>query len=143
MLHLPHPDDGPVAITMEFQIDPVNRARFLDHMRDVRLMHLRNGAFSWRLDEDLSAWHCFRLEMLVASWSEHLLQHERMTKEEQENIEAAWTLDVRPDGPVVKHFISVDKELMGGKRLSSIEPPPHAGYGPGVSIQKRDAEPVI
>jgi MFS family permease len=143
MLNQPHPDDGPVAITMEFHIDPVNRARFLDYMRDVRLMHLRNGAFSWRLDEDLSAWHSFRLEMLVASWSEHLLQHERMTKEEQENIEAAWTLDVRPDGPVVKHFISVDKELMGGKRLSSVEPPPHAGYGPGVPIQKRDAEPVI
>ena len=143
MLHLPHPDDGPVAITMEFQIDPVNRARFLDYMRDVRLMHLRNGAFSWRLDEDLSAWHCFRLEMLVASWSEHLLQHERMTKEEQENVEAAWILDVRPDGPVVKHFISVDKELMGGKRLSSIEAPPHAGYGPRVPIEKRDVEPVI
>ena len=143
MLHLPHPDDGPVAITMEFQIDPVNRARFLDYMRDIRLMHLRNGAFSWRLDEDLSAWHCFRLEMLVASWSEHLLQHERMTKEEQENVEAAWILDVRPDGPVVKHFISVDKELMGGKRLSSIEAPPHAGYGPRVPIEKRDVEPVI
>jgi MFS family permease len=143
MLHLPHPDDGPVAITMEFQIDPVNRARFLDYMRNVRLMHLRNGAFSWRLDEDLSAWHCFRLEMLVASWSEHLLQHERMTREEQENIEAAWVLDVRPDGPVVKHFISVDKELMGGKRLSSIEAPPQAGYGPRVAIEKRDVEPVI
>jgi hypothetical protein len=24
-------------------------------------------------------------------------------------------LDVRPDGPVVTHFISVDKELLGGK----------------------------
>jgi MFS family permease len=143
MLHLPHPDDGPVAITMEFHIDPVNRAKFLDYMREVRLMHLRNGAFSWRLDEDLSAWHCFRLEMLVASWSEHLLQHERMTREEQENVEAAWNLDVRPDGPVVKHFISVDKELMGGKRLSSIEPPPHAGYGRRVPIEKRDVEPVI
>ncbi len=43
-------------------------------------MHLRNGAFSWRLDEDLAECHVFRVEMLVASWSEHLLQHERMTK---------------------------------------------------------------
>jgi MFS family permease len=143
MLHLPHPDDGPVAITMEFQIDPVNRARFLEYMRNVRLMHLRNGAFSWRLDEDLSACHCFRLEMLIASWSEHLLQHERATKEEQENVEAAWKLDARPDGPLVKHFISVDKELMGGKRLSSIEAPSHPGYGRRVTVEKRDVEAAI
>ena len=84
-------------------------------MREVRLMHLRNGAFSWRLNEDLSECHVFRVEMLVASWSEHLLQGERITKEEQRNLECAWSLDMRPDGPVVEHFISVDKELLGGK----------------------------
>ena len=104
-----------MAITIDFQIDPATRARFLEVMRAVRLMHLRNGAFSWRLDEDLSECHLFRLEMLVASWSEHLLQHERITKEEQINIEKAWSLDIRPDGPGVKHFISVNKELLGGK----------------------------
>jgi len=54
--------------------------------------------------------------MLVASWSEHLLQNERVTKEEHRSLERAWSLDVRPDCPVVKHFISVDKELLGGKR---------------------------
>jgi MFS family permease len=128
MLHIPRPEDGPVAITIDFQIDAVNRTRFLELMREVRLMHMRNGAFSWSLDEDLSECHFFRLEMLVASWSEHLLQHERITREEQSNLEKAWSLDVRPDGPVVKHFISVNKELLGGKRLSPCTPPP-AGHG--------------
>jgi hypothetical protein len=128
MLHTPHPDDGPVAITIDFQIDAVNRTQFLELMRAVRLMHLRNGAFSWRLDEDLSECHFFRLEMLVASWSEHLLQHERITKEEHRNFEKAWSLDIRPDGPAVKHFISVNKELLGGKRVSPCGPPPE-GYG--------------
>jgi hypothetical protein len=66
----------------------------------------------------------FRVEMLVASWSEHLLQHERVTKEEQRNLERAWSLDVRPDGPVVKHFISVDKELLGARRAEPCTPPP-------------------
>jgi hypothetical protein len=136
MLHLPHPDDGPVTITMEFQIDPANRSRFMELMRDIRLMHLRNGAFSWRLDEDLAELNFFRIEMLVASWSEHLLQHERITKEEHENIEAAWELDLRPDGPTVKHFISVDKELSGGKRVDACPPPP-------VRLQKRDFESAV
>jgi MFS family permease len=128
MLHVPRPEDGPVAITIDFQVDAVNRERFLELMRAVRLMHLRNGAYSWRLDEDLSECHLFRVEMLVASWSEHLLQHERITKEEHISIEKAWSLDIRPDGPLVKHFISVNKELLGGKRAEPCLPPP-VGHG--------------
>jgi hypothetical protein len=142
MLHVPRPDDGPVTITMEFQIDVVNRTRFLQLMREVRLMHLRNGAFSWRLDEDLAESRSFRLEMLVASWSEHLLQHERITKEEQRNLEKAWSLDIRPDGPVVKHFISVNRELLGGKRPGPCAPPP-SGYKPPAQLEDVSAERAV
>jgi MFS family permease len=142
MLHLPHPDDGPVAITIEFQIDPMNRLSFLELMRAIRLMHLRNGAFSWRLDEDLSECDFFRLEMLIASWSEHLLQHERITKEEQSNIEKVWNLDTRPDGPVVRHFISVNKELLGGKRAGPCAPPP-PGQGRPLRHEDANAERVV
>ncbi|MBV9672808.1 MAG: MFS transporter, partial [Verrucomicrobia bacterium] len=116
-LQQPQPDDGPVSITIEFRIDPSNRAKFLKIMREVRLMHLRNGAYSWRLDEDLTDPNVFRLEMLVASWSEHLLQHERTTKNEQSFLEQAWLLDTQEGGPVVKHHLSVNKEVLGGKRI--------------------------
>jgi predicted MFS family arabinose efflux permease len=142
MLNTPQPDDGPVTITFDFHIDAVNRARFIDLMREVRLMHLRNGAFSWRLDEDLAECHVFRVEMLVASWSEHLLQHERMTKEEQHILERAWSLDVRPDGPIVKHFISVNKELLGGNRAEPRAPPP-AGHGRPAQLEDASAESVV
>jgi hypothetical protein len=73
--------------------------------------------------------------MLVASWSEHLLQHERITKEEQRNLEKAWSLDIRPDGPVVKHFISVNRELLGGKPVGPCPPPP-SGYIPPAELEK-------
>jgi MFS family permease len=142
MLHVPRPEDGPVAITIDFQIAAVNRVRFLELMRAVRLMHLRNGAFSWRLDEDLSECHFFRLEMLVASWSEHLLQHERITKEEHVNIEKAWSLDIRPDGPNVKHFISVNKELLGGKQNDPFVPP-SAGQGHPARQEDMNAERLV
>ncbi len=142
MLDAPHPDDGPVAITMDFQIDVINRTRFLQLMREVRLMHLRNGAFSWRLDENLAEHRAFRLEMLVASWSEHLLQHERITKEEQRNLEKAWSLDIRPEGPVVKHFISVNRELLGGKRVGPCAPPP-SGYISSAQLEDVSTERVI
>ena len=54
-----------MTITFCFHIDVVNRARFLDLMREVRLMHLRNGAFSWRLDEDLSERTSFESRCLL------------------------------------------------------------------------------
>src|SRR6516162_3331636 len=142
MLNIPEPDDGPVTITYNFHIDAVNRERFMELMREVRLMHLRNGAFTWRLDEDLAECHVFRVEMLVASWSEHRLQHERITSEEQRNLERARSLDVRPDGPVVKHFISVNKELLGGKRQSPCPPPP-AGHGHPVQFENAREESVV
>ena len=124
MLHEPAPSDGPVTITIEFQIDAKDREKFLAYMREVRLMHLRNGAFSWRLDEDMANCNRFRLEMQVASWSEHLLQHERYTKGEQKYWEKVWKMDTRPEGPEVKHYLSVGKELMGGRRLAPCSPPP-------------------
>lgn len=123
-LNTPRPEDGPVAITMEFEIDPLNRALFISLMREVRLMHLRNGAFSWRLDEDLSGCHRFRLQMLVSSWSEHLLQHERITKAEQSYLERAWSLDLREAGPDVKHYLSVERELLNGRPALAIEETP-------------------
>ena len=142
MLNIPQPDDGPVTITFNFHIDAVNRELFMDLMREVRLMHLRNGAFTWRLDEDLAECHVFRVEMLVASWSEHLLQHERITREEQRNLERAWSLDVRPGGPVVKHFISVNKELLGGKRQSPCPPPPE-GHDHPAQFENAREESVV
>ena len=54
-------------------------------------------------------------------------------------MEKAWSLDIRPDGPVVKHFISVNKELLGGKRTDPFVPPP-AGHGRPVRHEDVNAE---
>jgi hypothetical protein len=47
LIALPQPQDGPVAITYEFEVDRVREDEFMELMRQVRLIHLRNGAFSW------------------------------------------------------------------------------------------------
>jgi MFS family permease len=141
-LHTPAPSDGPVTITVEFQIDSKDRDKFLTYMREVRLMHLRNGAFSWRIDEDMANCHRFRLEMHVASWSEHLLQHERYTKGEQKYWEKVWKMDTRPEGPEVRHYLSVNKELMGGRRISPCAPPP-AGRPLEMPIQELTEQDAV
>jgi MFS family permease len=108
----PRPSDGPVVVTMEFEIAPVDRWKFLRLMREMRLTYLRNGAFRWQLDEDLEKPNYFRMEMMVVSWSEHLLQHERMTKQELMMWQTVWRLHCGKGEPVVKHYLSLNREFL-------------------------------
>jgi len=89
LIYLPQPKDGPVAVTYEFNLDPARAPEFIKLMNKVRMIHLRNGAFTWRLHEDLTRHNTFRIEMLVPSWTQHLLQQERMTKAERAIIDQA------------------------------------------------------
>lgn len=111
LIHVPQPHDGPVSITIEFQVDRKRGREFLDALREVRLIHLRNGAFSWRLHEDLGSLNTYRVELMVPSWTEYLLEQERMTKSEQEVIDKAWALHVGENPPAVRQFLCVNREL--------------------------------
>jgi MFS family permease len=110
-IHLPQPHDGPVSVTMEFEVDQSQGKEFLERLREVRLAHLRNGAFSWRLHEDLDRVNSYRLEMMVPSWTEYLLEQERLTKSEEGTIEKAWALHVGEIPPLERHFLCVNREL--------------------------------
>jgi MFS family permease len=102
---------GPFSITMEFKIDSMRRREFVNLMREVRLIHLRNGAHRWGLHEDLARPNTFRLEMVVPSWNGHLLQLERMTKAEEELLRKAWSLHLGTSPPEERSYISMSKEL--------------------------------
>ncbi len=43
-----------------------------------------NGANRWHLHKDLKQSNKFRMEVVVPSWKQHLLQLERMTKNEKD-----------------------------------------------------------
>ena len=88
----PQPREGPVAITFEIEVDRMRGREFLLLMREVRLIHRRNGAFSWRLNEDLTRSNIYRIEMMIPSWTGYLRQRERLTKAEQETINKVWRL---------------------------------------------------
>jgi MFS family permease len=111
LIHIPAPHDGPVAIMIDVEIDRIRGQVMLDVLREVRLIHLRNGAFSWRLHEDLSRPNTYRMEMLYPSWTEYVLMQERMTKNEQAVIDKARAYHVGPNPPDFRHFLCVNREL--------------------------------
>jgi len=111
LIYTPEPRDGPMSITVEFKVDCAHGREFINLMREVRLIHLRNGAYSWRLDEDITRPNTLRLEMIVPSWNEHLLQKERMTKAEKELLEKASSLHIGTTAPEERIYLSVNKDL--------------------------------
>jgi len=122
---LPAPKDGPVSITTEFSVDPTRRNQCIELMRDARLIFLRNGANRWHLYEDLKHPNKFRMEVVVPSWKQHLLQSERMTKSEKEVIDKLRALRTDSNPPEEWVSLSVEKEVLS-KRVRTAGLPP--GY---------------
>jgi len=111
LVNNPQPRDGPVVITFEIEVDRMRGREFLGLMREVRLIHRRNGAFAWRLDEDLTRSNIYRIEMMVPSWAGYLLQRERLTKAEQETIKKVWRLHVGEGVPQERYYLCANREL--------------------------------
>ena len=122
---LPAPQDGPVSITAEFNVDPTRRNDCIELMRDARLIFLRSGAYRWHLYEDLKQPNKFRMEVVVPSWKQHLLQRERMTKNEKDVLLKLRSLRTDPNPPEEWISLSVEKEVLN-KRVRTGGLPP--GY---------------
>jgi hypothetical protein len=119
LLHIPRPHDGPISITYEFEVNRSRGSEFIRLLREVRLIHLRNGAYSWRLHEDLGRANVYRLEMMMPSWTEHLLQKERYTQTEKEILEKAASLHVGDQPPIERVYLCVNRELLNHVALFS------------------------
>jgi MFS family permease len=101
--------DGPVLMTIDFQVDET-RGRELDSfISELRLIHLRNGAYSWQLFADPARPNHFHVEIMMPSWSQYLLHCERITKAEKEVIDRAISLHIGKDPPQTRMYIRVNK----------------------------------
>ncbi len=72
-------DEGPVMVTVEYQIDPVRAADFAEIMRETRRARLRQGALSWGLFKDTAQPGRYIEYFLDESWIEHQRRLERFT----------------------------------------------------------------
>src|ERR1700746_3164013 len=105
----PEPDDGPVTVARDLIIRPEDREEFLTLVKEYRLIFLRNGAFLFRVVENLEHPGTFRTEMLLSSWAEHLRQFERMTQAETELVERGGAMRAGDEDPVVGPYLPADR----------------------------------
>jgi MFS family permease len=76
---VPHPTDGPVLVTVMYEVPGDDVHEFAEAMRLVEHHRRRTGAYRWGLYRDLAAPHQFIETFVVESWGEHLRQHRRTT----------------------------------------------------------------
>lgn len=76
---VPLPTDGPVLVTLMYDVPADEVIAFADAMRLVERHRRRTGAYRWGLFRDLANPHRFIETFVVESWGEHLRQHRRTT----------------------------------------------------------------
>jgi hypothetical protein len=116
-LHWPEPtvgheidrEHGPVAVTVEYRIDPAKADEFTAAARKLRSERLRDGALDWHLLMDIAD-PAPRVEFFVVeSWLEHLRQHERVTVADKELQAHVNSFHAGPEPPRVSHFLFRDR----------------------------------
>lgn len=101
-------EEGSVLVEMEFQIDPAHSHEFESAMNGVRSVMLRDGAINWELFHDVENPSRYVMLFTSESWTEHLRQHERITKADLAIEQHAISFHIGKDPPRVSHLISED-----------------------------------
>jgi MFS family permease len=99
-------DEGPVLIQVEYCITPEKTDEFLETMRTLKSIRLRNGAFRWDLFRDVADTRYFVESFVVDSWAEHLRQHERCTVTEYAVIEKVRSFHSDRRSLEFRHFLA-------------------------------------
>jgi quinol monooxygenase YgiN len=118
-MHWPEPvlagavadDAGPVMVTVEYLIEPQQRAAFLAVMARQSRERRRDGAYAWEVFEDTAQPGRMLETFLLDSWLEHLRQHRRVTHADRAVQEQLLKL-VREE-PRVTHYIAAEAAASG------------------------------
>jgi MFS family permease len=108
-IHVPCPKDGPVLVTIDFELDETRERELDSFINELRLIHLRNGAYSWQLFADPARPSHFHVQIMMPSWSQYLLERERITKAERQMLNQALSLHLGQNPPEFRIYTRVNK----------------------------------
>jgi hypothetical protein len=98
--------DGPVLVSVEYWPLPGRERDLVQALYAGRYARRRTGATRWRAWRDAADPGHVLEQFVVGSWDEHLRQHERVSRRDQERLEEirAMTDPHRP--PAVTHWLA-------------------------------------
>jgi quinol monooxygenase YgiN len=98
----PDPAHGPILVTVEYRVAPERQDEFRALMRRQGRARRRTGAHRWGLYQDGADPERFVETYVVTSWNEHVRQHERVTRHDQQLEDQVRALAEGP--PSVTHL---------------------------------------
>ncbi len=97
--------ENPVLVEIEYQIDPKRSHEFESVMHEIRSLRLRDGAIYWGLFHDMENPSRYVETFVSESWTEHLRQHERITKADVTIEDKARSFHIGKDPIRISHLI--------------------------------------
>ncbi|MGW1175389.1 MFS transporter [Kitasatospora sp. NPDC002543] len=104
----PAPQDGPVLVTVTYEVRAERAPAFVAAMRKVEASRRRTGAVTWGLYRDAARPERFVETFTVVSWSEHCAQHhERYTG--TDHVFEADARELLTGEPTVVHAVTAHR----------------------------------
>jgi hypothetical protein len=95
-----------VLVTLEYDVPSEKAADFLQAVRHQGRVRRRDGARRWGIFRDLENSQRYMETFIVASWAEHLRQHDRLTRADSE-LEDRVRRYLHAE-PKIRHLVSVE-----------------------------------
>ncbi len=100
------PEEGPVMVTLEYQIEPARAADFAAVMERTRRARLRQGALSWGLFRDTAVPGRYVEYYVDENWVEHQRRLERFTAFDAELRLQRLAFHVGEGPPVLRRYVA-------------------------------------
>lgn len=108
----PSPEDGPIAVQIDYHVAPQHQAAFCHHMYRLGQTRKRDGASNWMLYRDLADPDRLSERFLVASWGEHQRQRSRSTLADLQQEEHLKQFLQPGAVPLLSHYLLVAPESL-------------------------------
>lgn len=96
---------GPIIVELEYQVDPERMEFFSQHMRELRMIRQRNGAYDWSLARNIAKPEHWIERFRCPTWLD-LQHHRNRVTQAERDVERAVAQQHREGGPIrVRYFL--------------------------------------
>lgn len=113
---------GPIAIEIDYQVDPSKARHFYNVMLRLQRARLRNGAFDWSLSRDIADPAAWTERFHFPTWEDYLRQRSRFTHADRKLQAAADAFNRGDREARVRRYL---ERPFGSVRWRAASPDPH------------------
>jgi MFS family permease len=122
---------GPVLVSVEYYAVEGRTEEMVAALEAARFSRRRTGATSWRVWQDAADPSRVVEQFVVATWDEHLRQHERVSVHDQERLDKVRALTDPSRSTTVTHWLTPQVEHVPEVRGSTQQSPAAEDRPPG------------